>query len=143
MIDVNRPLLGITTLIVSSDEDISERFRIWCLHSGSRVRRTDSLRGARRHLGVYMPSVILIEQGGSQGWDEDSGIELIRDLDTANARVPVILVVSDDEDYITAALKVGADGFISKIGEDLSAFQKTILDILPDELKPSLDKLSA
>ena len=45
-----RPLLGLTILVVEDSRFASEAMRLLCLASGARIRRADSLRSARRHL---------------------------------------------------------------------------------------------
>lgn len=128
-----RPLLGHTVLLVEDSRFASEAMRLLCLRSGARIRRADSLRSAERHLRTYSPSVVIIDMGLPDG----SGIDLIRELGSAQPRVPVLLGISGDSDAETAALDAGADGFLSKPITSLGAFQEAVLSRLPEEERPS------
>lgn len=133
----DRPLAGLTVLVVEDSRFASEAVRLLCLRSGARIRRADSLSAARRHLGVYMPSVVIIDQGLPDG----SGIELIRDLANAKARVPVILATSGDDRNLIGAMDAGADGFLPKPIESLAVFQKAVLENLPNYQHPKGPRL--
>ena len=82
-----RPLLGLTVLIVEDSRYASEAMRLLCLRSGARIRRADSLRAARRHLQVYRPAAIIVDLGLPDG----SGLDLIAELDAASPRVAALL----------------------------------------------------
>lgn len=129
----NRPLLGLTILVVEDSRFASEALRLLCLRSGARIRRADCLRSARRHLKVYRPSVVIIDLGLPDG----SGAELIGELDTATPRVASIIGTSGDDGSETIALTAGADGFLEKPVVNLAAFQETILSNLPADRHPS------
>ncbi len=58
-----RPLAGLTVLVVEDSRFASESMRLLCLRSGARIRRADSLRSARRHLAVYRPGVVIVDLG--------------------------------------------------------------------------------
>ena len=89
------------------------------LRSGVRLRRSDSIQSAKRHLRVYMPSAIIVDVGLPDG----SGLDLIRELSSARPRVPALIGTSGDKLHHSATLKSGADVFISKPYESLAAFQ--------------------
>jgi CheY-like chemotaxis protein len=126
-------LNGMTILVVEDSRFASEAVRLLCLRSGARIRRADSLRSARRHLGVYLPTAVIVDLGLPDG----SGIELIHDLATATHRIPVILATSGDEGQFLAALGAGADGVLAKPIESLAVFQKAVLDPLPLDQRPT------
>jgi CheY-like chemotaxis protein len=97
------------------------------LRSGARLRRADSIQSAKRHLRVYMPSVIIVDVGLPDG----SGLDLIRELSNTRPRVAALIGTSGDELHHTATLKAGADVFISKPYESLASFQQTLLNLFP------------
>ncbi len=81
------------------------------LRSGARLRRADCrMTSARRHMRLYRPSVVIVDIGLPDG----SGLDLIREISSANTRVPAIIGTSGDDMMHNAALKAGADTFISK-----------------------------
>ena len=112
----NRPLLGLTVLVIEDSRFACEAMRLLCLRSGARIRRADSLRSARRHLQVYRPSVAIIDLGLPDG----SGLDLIIDLVANSPRPEVILGTSGDPYSQEAAIKAGADGFLAKPVTSLS-----------------------
>lgn len=129
----NRPLLGLTVLVVEDSRFASEAMRLMCLRSGARIRRADTLQAAHRHLAVYRPSVVIVDIGLPDG----SGVDLIRSLNGAQPRVDVLLGTSGDPDGETRTLKAGADGFLTKPMESLSYFQDAILRHLPADRQPA------
>ena len=129
----NRPLLGMTVLVVEDSRFTCEALRLMCLRSGARIRRADCLRSARRHLRVYRPSIGIVDLGLPDG----SGTDLIADLNKANPRVSVILATSGDDSLEEAALAAGADGFLSKPLSSVGEFQQMVLEHLPAERRPS------
>lgn len=122
-----RPLTGLTLLVVEDSRYASEAVRLLCLRSGARIRRADCLRSAARHLQTYRPAVVIVDIGLPDG----DGAGLIRQIATADPRVPVILGMSGDPDARQAVMKAGADGFLAKPVESLTLFQQTILAALP------------
>ena len=128
----DRPLLGLTVLMVEDSRYASEAMRLLCLRSGARIRRADNLASAHRHLAVYRPSVVIVDLGLPDG----SGEDLIGELTRGHPRVGVILGTSGSEDGAARAATAGADGFIAKPIENLSVFQELILRHLPAEAHP-------
>lgn len=128
----NRPLLGLTILVVEDSRYACEAMRLLCLRSGARIRRADCLKSARRHLQVYRPSVVIADLGLPDG----SGIELIEELANAAPRVPVILGTSGDDFVEDTAIAAGADGFLAKPITSLAVFQNAVLSRLPAEQRP-------
>lgn len=129
----NRPLLGLTVLVVEDSRFACEAMRLMCLRSGARIRRADCLRSARRHLQVYRPSVVIIDLGLPDG----SGADLIAELASAAPRVGVILGTSGDDNAQEIAMEAGADGFLAKPLNNLAYFQDAILSLLPEDRRPS------
>lgn len=127
-----RPLLGLTVLIVEDSLYACEAMRLLCLRSGARIRRADSLKSAHRHLTVYRPKVVIVDLGLPDG----SGADLIRELASATPRVSVILGISGDENADIVAKNAGADGFLAKPVESLGVFQAAVLAHLPTEMHP-------
>ncbi len=127
-----RPLLGLTVLVVEDSRFASEAMRLLCLRSGARIRRADSLKSAHRHLAVYRPAVVIVDLGLPDG----SGAELIAELAHATPRVGVILGISGDDGASARALAAGADGFLEKPISSLSVFQQNVLSHLPPEARP-------
>lgn len=127
-----RPLLGLTVLVVEDSRFTCEAVRLLCLRSGARIRRADSLEHASKHLGVYRPSVLIVDVGLPDG----SGLDLIESCAAAATRIDIILGTSGDADVETAVVAAGADGFIAKPIASLSAFQSAILAHLPDDRQP-------
>ncbi len=127
-----RPLLGLTILVVEDSRYASEALRLMCLHSGARIRRADSLTAARRHLAIYSPSAALIDMGLPDG----SGAELIAEMADMTPRVPTILGTSADNFAESIAIAAGADGFLLKPHDSLAAFQETVLAHLPADRQP-------
>lgn len=128
-----RPLLGLTILVIEDSRYACEALRLLCLRSGARIRRADCLKSARRHLQVYRPSVVITDVGLPDG----SGLDLIKEMDTARPRVRIILAISGDENVEEETLAAGADGFLAKPITSLAAFQNAILSRLPDDRQPS------
>lgn len=123
----DRPLAGMTILVVEDSRFACEAMRLLCLRSGARIRRADTLRAARRHLERYRPSALLVDLGLPDG----NGLDLITDQARALPRIDVILAVSGDPGAEAAALAAGADGFLLKPLTSLDAFQQAILGRLP------------
>ncbi len=127
-----RPLLGQTILVVEDSRYACDAIRLMCLHSGARIRRADCLTSARRHLKIYRPSVILVDMGLPDG----PGADLIAELNEASPRIGVILGLSGDDCAEQLAMQAGADGFLNKPLNSLACFQRTILELLPEDRRP-------
>lgn len=127
-----RPLLGLTVLLVEDSRFACEAVRMLCLRSGARIRRADTLNSARKHLGVYRPSVVIVDVGLPDG----SGLPLIADLSRASPRIDVILGTSGNLDAEGEVLAAGADGFMGKPIDSLAGFQASILAHLPADRQP-------
>ena len=127
----NRPLTGLTVLVIEDSRFASEAVRLLCLRSGARIRRADCLRSAARHLQTYRPAVVIVDLGLPDG----NGADLIRQIAATEPRVPVLLGISGDPDLADTALAAGADGFLPKPIESLAVFQHTILSALPVEAR--------
>ncbi len=129
----NRPLLGMTVLVVEDSRYTCEALRLMCLRSGARIRRADSLKSARRHLRAYRPSIAIVDLGLPDG----SGTDLIEDLNNANPRVGVIMATSGDDNLKDTAIASGADGFLPKPLSSVGEFQQAILEKLPVDRRPA------
>ncbi len=127
-----RPLLGLTVLVVEDSLFACEAMRLLCLRSGARIRRADSLRAAHRHLSVYRPVVVIVDLGLPDG----SGADLIAELATTTPRVAVILGISGDPIAKGLAYAAGADGFLEKPVASLARFQAAVLAHLPKRARP-------
>jgi len=127
-----RPLLGLTILVVEDSRYASEALRLMCLHSGARLRRADTLSAARRHLAIYRPSVALVDMGLPDG----SGADLISELAAMSPRIPTLMGTSADSFAETVAIAAGADAFLLKPHDSLSTFQETILAHMPKDKQP-------
>ncbi|SEN22475.1 Response regulator receiver domain-containing protein [Loktanella fryxellensis] len=127
-----RPLLGLTVLVVEDSRFACEAMRMLCLRSGARIRRADTLASARKHLSVYRPTVVIVDVGLPDG----SGTALIRALSQGLPRIDVILGTSGDLTAEDAVIAAGADGFVAKPMASLAAFQAAILMHLPPDRQP-------
>lgn len=133
----DRPLAGLTILLVEDSRFACEAFRLMCQHSGARLRRADSLSHARQHLRTYRPAVVIIDLGLPDG----AGESLIAELARAQPRVDVILATSGDPDGALRGAVAGADGFIAKPIARLSQFQTELLRHLPRDRQPKGPRL--
>jgi len=132
-----RPLLGITVLVVEDSRFACEALRLLCLRSGARIRRADTLEHAHKHLGVYRPSVLIVDVGLPYG----SGLDLIGSCAHATPRIDVILGTSGDSALEQSVMTAGANGFLAKPISNLAAFQSAILNHLPSNRQPSGPRL--
>lgn len=127
----DRPLAGLTALVVEDSRFASEALRLLCLRSGARIRRADTLKAALRHLQSYRPSVLIVDMGLPDG----NGADLIRAFTGLVPSAPVIIGISGDPENESPALAAGAQGFLLKPIEKLAVFQQAILAALPPELR--------
>lgn len=125
--------LGLTILLVEDSLTACEAMRLMCIRSGARLRRADCLESARRHLGVYVPSILIIDMGLPDG----SGTELITELKDKDVNIDTILGLSADPDQETEAMKAGAQGFLHKPIGSIAEFQAEVLKYLPEDKRPS------
>lgn len=130
---LERPLIGLTVLVVEDSRFAAEALRLLCLRSGARIRRADCLRSARKHLAVYRPSVAIVDLGLPDG----RGEALIGEL-TGAPNPPLVLGSSGDTGAEARAMAAGADGFLPKPIASLAAFQQAILSRLRDPSRPSV-----
>ncbi|MGR3492849.1 MAG: response regulator [Shimia sp.] len=128
-----RPLLGLTVLVVEDSRYACEAIRLICLRSGARVRRAGTIEAAGRHLRVYRPSVVVVDVGLPDG----SGVDLLAQLAEASPRAPVLLGMSGDGDMAAPVVDAGADAFLPKPVDSIATFQQAVLDHLPDDQRPS------
>ncbi|KGJ04562.1 response regulator [Paracoccus halophilus] len=133
----NRPLAGLTVLVVEDSRVASEAVRLLCLRSGARIRRADCIRSALRHLQTYRPGAVIIDMGLPDG----DGADMIATIARSEPRVPVILGISGDPGNRDAAMKAGADGFLAKPIESLAVFQEAILAALPADARPKWPRI--
>ncbi|MEM7723534.1 MAG: response regulator [Pseudomonadota bacterium] len=131
----DRPLLGLTVLVVEDSRFASEALRLLCLRSGARIRRADCVVSAKRHLAIYRPAIAIVDLGLPDG----SGLDVIAQMDAMHPRVPIILGTSGDEAEPAAAesLAAGANGFLAKPVVSVAAFQAAILEHMPKDLRPT------
>ena len=132
-----RPLLGLTVLVVEDSRFACEAVRMLCLRSGARIRRADTIASARKHLAVYRPTVVIVDLGLPDG----SGLALIQSLSQGLPRIDVILATSGDDVSEDEVIAAGADGFIAKPIASLAQFQAAILMHLPPERQPQGPRL--
>lgn len=128
----DRPLLGVMVLVVEDSRFSCDALRLICQRSGARIRRAESLASAHRHLRAYRPRVAIVDLGLPDG----SGLTLIRQLAGSDPRIEAIIAISGDDTLAAAAMDAGADIFLPKPLTSVSAFQSTVLALLPAEARP-------
>ena len=129
----DRPLLGLTVLLVEDSRFASEAVRLLCLRSGARIRRADCLRSAHRHLATYRPNVVVVDMGLPDG----SGADLIRHIKANGPGCPAVIGLSGDPGMMDEAMAAGADAFMEKPLDSLAAFQARVLSVLPPDVRPA------
>lgn len=128
----DRPLLGVIVLVVEDSRFACDALRLICQRSGARIRRAESLCSAVKHLRSYRPRVALIDLGLPDG----SGLSLISELARHEPRIEAIIATSGDDTQCEAAMEAGADIFLPKPITSISAFQSTVLGLLPAATRP-------
>ncbi|MBT0958190.1 response regulator [Alphaproteobacteria bacterium KMM 3653] len=122
-----RPLAGLTVLVIEDSRFAADAIRLLCLRSGARIRRADSLKAAHRHLTTYCPDVIIADLGLPDG----SGLDLIATLKNSAPNAPIIIATSGDDTLEGESLTAGADGFLPKPLASIAVFQQAILAHFP------------
>lgn len=110
-----------TLLLVEDSRLASDAVRLMFRNAGGRMRRTDTIAGALRHLDLYTPDAALVDLGLPDG----SGLDLIAVMVARRPRVPLIVATSGQTDLGGAALDAGADVFLPKPLDNISLFRKT------------------
>lgn len=122
-----RPLLGLTILLVEDSRYFSDAVRLMAIRSGARLRRADCLASARKHVRIYRPDAILVDLGLPDG----SGQDFIKELSHGVSTPPIIAMSgATDRQSHQAALQAGAVHYLQKPFFDLAAFQQTILSVV-------------
>ena len=126
-----RPLSGLTLLLVEDSRLACEAMRHICRRSGARLRRADTLEAAERHLRAYRPDAVVADLHLPDG----SGLQLIEGLARQKPRLDALLVISGDPSQDAPSRAAGADGFLLKPAGIL-AFQAAVLACLPPDRRP-------
>ncbi len=131
------PLRGTTLLVVEDSRYTCDALRLFCIRSGARMRRAETLAGGRAYLGSYHPNAVIVDLGLPDGPGEALIAELAR-------TGPPTLGMSGDPDGEALARAAGAAGFLGKPLASLATFQKTVLTLLrsgspaaPDQPAPA------
>ncbi len=124
---IERPLLGLTILLVEDSRFFSDAVRLMSIRSGARLRRADCILSARKHIQIYRPDVVLIDIGLPDGSGEDLIAEIAK---TPNA--PPTIAMSGGAEGREAAVAAGASIFLQKPFFDMASFQQTILSTMPE-----------
>jgi CheY-like chemotaxis protein len=117
------PFRGLTLLLVEDSRFTCDALRLICLRAGGRLRRAETLAGARAYLARFHPDLVIVDLGLPDG----RGEALIADL---AARGQPVLGMSGDPDGRDAALAAGAAGFVGKPVGSIAAFQALILGLV-------------
>jgi DNA-binding response OmpR family regulator len=126
---IERPLLGLTILLVEDSRYFSDAVRLMSIRSGARLRRADCLQSARKHIRIYRPDAVLVDLGLPDG----SGREFIREVAQSPTSPPIIAMSGEaDESKQQRAIGAGAVMFLQKPFFDLASFQQTVLSVLSD-----------
>lgn len=123
----SKPLLGTTILLVEDSRFVCDAMRLVSVHSGARLRHADTIASATRHLRIYRPNVVIIDEGLMDG----SGSDFLRELHAMQPRIDALFGTSGDMLMHHTFLGAGADGFFEKPMVNISEFQQKILSVLP------------
>ncbi|MEM7241402.1 MAG: response regulator [Pseudomonadota bacterium] len=123
----DRPLQGLTILMIEDSRYFSDAVRLMAIRSGARLRRADSITAAHKHVRIYMPDVILADIGLPDG----SGVDFVSEIRDRISDIPIIAMSGDAENR-QAALDAGAAQFLEKPFFDLAQFQQLVLSVLPN-----------
>lgn len=134
-------LRGGTLLLVEDSRVSSESIRLMFRGAGGRLRRAETLQGARRHLSLYTPDAVLVDLGLPDG----SGLDLITEIDHKRPRAPLIIAISGQPEMESAALRAGADRFLAKPFASIREFRQQLAPVFfqfrpdhdPDHAAPS------
>ncbi len=116
---------GGTLLLVEDSRQTSDSIRQMFQGARGRLRRADSLEAAYRHLKLYAPDAMVIDLVLPDG----SGLDLIAELQTRHARIPLILAISGQPELENAALDAGADRFLAKPFHSVAEFRNMLAPI--------------
>jgi CheY-like chemotaxis protein len=126
---VERPLLGLTILLVEDSRYFADAVRLMAIRSGARLRRADCIHSAHKHTRIYRPDAILVDLGLPDG----AGQDLIKEMSRVPNAPPVIAISGGDQtECKEQAMAAGATIFLQKPFFDLASFQQTILSIMPE-----------
>lgn len=116
---------GGTLLLIEDSRQTCDAIRLMFQGAGGRMRRADSLKGARRHLSLYTPDAVLVDLGLPDG----SGLDLIADLVRRRPRVPLIIAISGQPELEAQALSAGADAFAAKPFDSVAQFRNLLAPV--------------
>ncbi len=111
-----------TLLLVEDSRLASDAVRLLFRGAGGRMRRTDTVAGALRHLDLYTPDAALVDLGLPDG----SGLDLIAFMAKRRPRVPLIVATSGMTHMGDAALDAGADDFLPKPITNMAVFRQAL-----------------
>jgi CheY-like chemotaxis protein len=132
------PLRGLTLLAVEDSRFACEALRLICQRTGARLRRAETLAAARAHLRTYRPDIAVVDLGLPDG----SGLSLIADLALSVHRPEAVVAISGEALAREAAFDAGADAFVEKPLDSVSAFLALLNRLLPGRV-PALPPAAA
>lgn len=117
------PFRGLTLLLVEDSRFTCDALRLICLRAGGRLRRAETLAGARAYLARFRPDLAIVDLGLPDGRGEGLIAELV-------AQGLPVLGMSGDPDGRDGALAAGAAGFVEKPVGAIAAFHILILGLV-------------